>query len=102
MNNEAALPEESLLLPARIVLEDGGELGFDNDHLDREEFYPGNVLTFRDEEGRHHFLITSVEGDPAELVRVAPARSNLGKGLLLLAILGAAWFAVRGVLALLF
>lgn len=85
----------------RLVLEESGEvMEFDLEKYELADFYPGNVLTRKDESGKKHFLIKSVEGEPVETVTIAPARSNLAKGFLLLAILGATWFAVRFLLSL--
>lgn len=103
-NAEAEATEDpSLCTPVLLHVETGqpvfaeGETvtptGFDPDAL-----YAGNVLTFDTAEGKRHFLVHRVEPGATEFdpprVYMAPGKSNLRKGFLLLAILAATWFLI--------
>ncbi|MBG0775154.1 MAG: hypothetical protein H0S85_01805 [Desulfovibrionaceae bacterium] len=75
-----------------------------------EDLFPGNILTVRHDSRKRHYRIVAVQaGTPpgadeaaqGPVVRLTPARSQLSKGFLLLALLAASWFAVKYAIALL-
>ena len=110
------LPEDM-----RLVDHESGEpMERDCSHLEADDLFAGNVLTFEEESGKRHYLIHEVQGTlpdskrgmakeeefetPTEplVVRLAPAKSNMHKSFLLLAILAGTWFLVSWAIKLLF
>ncbi len=81
--------------PRLLDHDTGNEIAPGEQALAPEDIFPGNVLTIRQGGAKRHYLIQSVEGDPVQEARLVPAKSSLKKGLLLLAILAATWFALR-------
>ena len=99
-NVEAEAQQEAVLVSPRLIdNETGKEISAPEDTaFEPSELFAGNVLTIRDDDAKgakRHYLIHSVEGEPPAEVRISPARSNLKKSVLMLALLGVAWFVVR-------
>lgn len=112
-------------LPTDLCLvdhESGEVMDCDTSHLEADDLFAGNVLTFQNESGKRHYLIQEVQGQmPSDkngaardeapedqvdqgplTVRLAPAKSNIHKSFLLLAILAVTWFAVSWLIRLVF
>ena len=91
---ETEAPQE--IWQARLVDDASGrEIPDHGLEIEPADLFPGNVLTIKDDGDKRHYLIKSVEGDPPDVARLIPAKSGLKKGLLLLVVLGLAWFAIR-------
>ena len=90
-------------LPVRILDDETGEVMFGGRvEFPVDEIFAGNILTIQGEDAKRHYLINTVEGEPVHTARISPAKSSLRKGLLLLVILTATWFALRFAINFLF
>ncbi len=70
----------------------GRDIVFADDSIAAEQVFVGNILTHKDESGRHHYQVRDAADFPAQPAHLVPARSNLKNVLILLGSLAATWF----------